>query len=301
MCHGSLERDDRGVKCARCGDVYPVAGSGQIDLRLRRPRKVAMEFEVGGDTDGSTASPPPDFGYLRPNPNPEIDYRSIRIPWELMDGNRLTPELLSYFPRARDGQAGRMLDLGCGSEYFRTVCSLTGFEYIGMDYGGPYPMLLGDAHSLPFPDASFDFIVSFAVLEHLHNPFLAMREVARVLKPGAVFIGTVAFLEPFHNRSYHHLSHLGMYHILQTAGFDVRVVAPNVEWYGLRAMSRMGLFPHMPAWLAHVIVLPLQVLHRVWWWVGHCVRRDEATTSQQRARANTGGFRFVAAKRRNGP
>lgn len=37
---------------------------------------------------------------------------------------------------------------------------------------------------LPFPDASFDMVTSFAVFEHLDEPATAAREIDRVLKPG---------------------------------------------------------------------------------------------------------------------
>ena len=40
---------------------------------------------------------------------------------------------------------------------------------------------------LPFPDAHFDIITSWAVLEHVDNPAAAAAEIARVLKPGGVF------------------------------------------------------------------------------------------------------------------
>ncbi|MBC7817672.1 MAG: methyltransferase domain-containing protein [Planctomycetaceae bacterium] len=41
-----------------------------------------------------------------------------------------------------------------------------------------------DCYSLPFEDASFDFIFSNALMEHLTDPVRAMRELLRVLKPG---------------------------------------------------------------------------------------------------------------------
>lgn len=46
------------------------------------------------------------------------------------------------------------------------------------------PCLLGDALSLPVRSSSFDGVVMQDVLEHLPDPALALREVARVLVPG---------------------------------------------------------------------------------------------------------------------
>jgi ubiquinone/menaquinone biosynthesis C-methylase UbiE len=46
-----------------------------------------------------------------------------------------------------------------------------------------------DAESLPFPDASFDFVFGHAVLHHIPDLSQAFSEFARVLRPG----GTVAF------------------------------------------------------------------------------------------------------------
>lgn len=43
-----------------------------------------------------------------------------------------------------------------------------------------------DATKLGYPDASFDFVYSFDVFEHFPEPGPALREAARVLKPGGV-------------------------------------------------------------------------------------------------------------------
>jgi SAM-dependent methyltransferase len=56
----------------------------------------------------------------------------------------------------------------------------------------------GDLLALPFPDAVFDGVVLTEVLEHCTDPRTAMREVWRVLKPGALLLVTSPFLWPEH-------------------------------------------------------------------------------------------------------
>ena len=54
-------------------------------------------------------------------------------------------------------------------------------------------VLCEDATSLSLNDASFDAVVSFTMLHHVPSPMLQdilLAEVARVLRPGGVFLGT---------------------------------------------------------------------------------------------------------------
>ena len=46
----------------------------------------------------------------------------------------------------------------------------------------------GTLASAPFPPASFDFITANMVVEHIDDPFAAIREVATLLKPGGLLI-----------------------------------------------------------------------------------------------------------------
>src|SRR5438105_3240200 len=45
---------------------------------------------------------------------------------------------------------------------------------------------VADVYALPFEDATFDAAFSHAVMQHLHDPVAALREIRRVLKPGAI-------------------------------------------------------------------------------------------------------------------
>lgn len=48
-----------------------------------------------------------------------------------------------------------------------------------------------DVCSMPFPRESFDLVISFAILEHVESPDLAVSEIARVLKKGGVAYHTI--------------------------------------------------------------------------------------------------------------
>jgi len=43
-------------------------------------------------------------------------------------------------------------------------------------------------HSLPFPDSSFDVVMSLETLEHVPDPLLFLKEIERILVPGGVLV-----------------------------------------------------------------------------------------------------------------
>lgn len=55
---------------------------------------------------------------------------------------------------------------------------------LGLDVSGK----VADAETLPFDDESFDLVVGHAVLHHIPDVELALREVLRVLRPGGRFV-----------------------------------------------------------------------------------------------------------------
>ena len=47
---------------------------------------------------------------------------------------------------------------------------------------------MGEAVRLPFPDATFDVVLSTGLLEHFQDPSPIVREMARVLRPGGALV-----------------------------------------------------------------------------------------------------------------
>jgi SAM-dependent methyltransferase len=285
-CHAKLEKKESGAYCAACSIAYPSLANGQLDLRLQRPKSVAVDVTLG-----EPLLPPAgfDFSVLKENPAPAIDLDRAQIPWHL------TRTLLSHIPRAK-AQDALMLDLGCGDGVHKQTAESFGFEWVGLDYSLPGAPIRGDGHALPFADASFEFVLSIAVLEHIQFPLVMTAEVLRVLQPRGLFIGTVSFIEPFHNDSYYHHSHLATYNSLKNAGFEVLHVSPSKDWPGLLALSEMALFRMMPSWLTRILVWPLQALHRLWWWAGNLVSRSSRSSEEYRVLSTSGAFTFIARR-----
>jgi len=97
-----------------------------------------------------------------------------------------------------------------------------GYNYVNIDiqqFEKGKPWIVGDAHKLPFKDLSFTMVVSKDSLEHFSQPWVAIREVHRVLKAGGQFILWVPFMHPFHQDDFYRYSPLGLEYLL--ADFEI--------------------------------------------------------------------------------
>ncbi len=125
------------------------------------------------------------------------------------DGQRLSRRLEAAFALADVKPGMKVLDVGCGRGEILRHCAERGAYAYGIDYapvavelsheviGAMSPedaartgVMLADAKKLPFADKSFDRVLMFDVVEHLHPWELheAMLEVRRVLKDDGRFI-----------------------------------------------------------------------------------------------------------------
>lgn len=60
--------------------------------------------------------------------------------------------------------------------------------------------IIGDIHAMPFEDGSWSAIICTEVLEHVENPFQAVHEIHRVLKPGGLLLITSPFFWSWHGK-----------------------------------------------------------------------------------------------------
>ena len=87
-------------------------------------------------------------------------------------------------------------DIGC--EVATAIAQRTGASVVGINPSGEFPAPVGpalsnakfmraDGRALPFPDNSFDAVLSVATMEHVNGLDIFLSEVARVLKPKGLF------------------------------------------------------------------------------------------------------------------
>jgi SAM-dependent methyltransferase len=120
-------------------------------------------------------------------------------------------KVIAFLERAGVAIGGRVLDAGCGgggmplslAEEASLVVGIDPAERfqeagvrLGRERALPHlTFALADGMYLPFADRTFDLVLSHAVIEHVANAPLYLRECARVLKAGGhVYLSTAPYL-----------------------------------------------------------------------------------------------------------
>lgn len=114
-------------------------------------------------------------------------------------------------------QGSRILDAGAGELKYKPLCAH--LEYVSQDFAqydgqgdgqglqtGNWDQtrldIVSDIAKIPEPDASFDAAMCVEVLEHVPYPVDALRELARLLRPGGYLIITAPFCSLTHMAPY---------------------------------------------------------------------------------------------------
>jgi SAM-dependent methyltransferase len=150
----------------------------------------------------------------------KIDERAIKAHADLRFRSEYDYALFEYYRSAkviafldRSGVPvrGRVLDAGCGGGGMPLSLAEEAGEVVGIDPAQRFHeagvrlgrerqirnlhFALADGMALPFTSGSFDLVLSHAVIEHVADALLYLRECARVLAPdGHVYLSTSPYL-----------------------------------------------------------------------------------------------------------
>jgi SAM-dependent methyltransferase len=175
--HSVLEIGEDGTLCRGCGRKYPIK-SGILVL-------TGSDEFYEGKFDGTCLLPERD----RPDSRPSLKQRLNRK-------FSLVQRRDKFFSKYIPNEAGRILDLACGggNELFSRRGSVTGvdlsFNSLTNARNLYEQVIQVSVDKLPFPDKSFDWIVSSDFLGHIYPDEKqdSYNEMDRVLKPGGGMI-----------------------------------------------------------------------------------------------------------------
>jgi SAM-dependent methyltransferase len=145
-------------------------------------------------------------------------------------------ELAPKFP-------GDILDVG-GADGSRYRNFFSGSKYISLDIDPELlPDVVASADSIPFPDETFDTILSSQMLEHVTDPVACMNEIARVMKSNAILILTVPQQNELHSEphDYWRFTKFGAIKLCEDSGLQVIQVVQRGGFFSCIGQSIIRL------------------------------------------------------------
>lgn len=119
--------------------------------------------------------------------------------WAEVQESTLEPVFDAVLARTSVGPATRYLDLGCGAGMAVEKALGLGAAASGLDASGELiaiarrraptaDLRIGDIEALPFDENGFDVVTGFNSFQYAANPARALKEAARVARPGATVV-----------------------------------------------------------------------------------------------------------------
>lgn len=175
-CYGTVHSEPQQVACNKCGAAYECPDGVPVLLlpeMVEHARALVESFHAAK---------------LARNPIVKLGYR-LKPPSSHYDP--------AAFRRMRTmvkhlGARARVLDLGVRER--PAAPGLISFDLFKF----PGVQVVGDAHRLPFRDASLDGVITTALLEHVEQPEAILAELRRVIRPGGLVYVEVPFLQGYH-------------------------------------------------------------------------------------------------------
>lgn len=192
---------------------------------------------------------------------------------------------------------GNVIDVGCGDMPFKKFIVQVADRYdtIDVERRVPEVTFTSDIHDMNvLADGSYDTAICLEVIEHVPDPFRALRELARVVKPGGYLILSAPHLSRLHEEphDYYRYTKYGLERAITDAGFEVESIAASgglFSFLGHQVSTvLLGALWHVP------VVSRLAFFLNSWLCVRPCVQLDELLDKQKLFAM---GYTVVARKR----
>ncbi len=203
VCKGRLQSEHESLVCDACNLCYPYVQG--------RPVLVPFVAQKGHGADSllSAASMLPDRSQVPPLKGrqtlglEEFFFTKLFRKFDRRDphwaflGTKVK-EMVERIP-----EAAKVLDIGAGECKYAAL--LTHTHYVSADlvfssdkHDFSQIDIIADASAIPFQNDLFDVALNLVVLEHVPDPALTVREMARILIPGGVAFALIPLVRPEH-------------------------------------------------------------------------------------------------------
>jgi len=123
-----------------------------------------------------------------------------------------------------------VVDAGAGRLAYKPLITRYAKSYTSFDFAQTHLELdtVTNIENMSFKDHEFEVVFCSQVLEHVPHPWIAFREIHRVLKPKGTAIITVPMLGYVHNapHDYYRYTTYGLESLATDAGFKIIKVKP---------------------------------------------------------------------------
>ncbi len=151
----------------------------------------------------------------------------------------------------------KVLDVGAGSGQYRDFFSHC--IYMTQDFGqepatiGKYTPLdfVSDIIAIPAESESFDVILCTEVIEHVPDPILAVKEMARLLKPGGKIYLTAPLGSSLHQEPFHFYGGYTPYwyqKFLPASGIEIISIEKNMGFFSFLSQESQRSSALMAPW-----------------------------------------------------
>ena len=153
------------------------------------------------------------------------DFRSAFVKCFYADHNKshiVKKELARCIANLKDNDIG--LNVGSGN-------TLLDERIRNLDiFSGDHIYYVANCESIPESNDFFKLIITQEVLEHVRNPFKAICEIYRVIKPGGIFYCQLPFIIGYHPgpNDFWRFTKEGIIELVQNAGFKVEKIGITV-------------------------------------------------------------------------
>lgn len=227
VCRQPLVLQTDSLSCDDCDRTYPCVQGRPLLVPFLEDRERMSDL-----MEAAKALPTRAFDET-PHDGRELDIEGVFFETLFRQFDRRDPQwaflgqkVQEMVSRIRDGSS--VLDIGAGECKYAAL--LRHASYVSTDlvfssdkHDFSQIDIIADASAIPIRDGEFDAALSLVVLEHVPDPWRAVREMARVLKPDGVAFAMIPLVRPEHLApfDFHRFTRYGIRRMFENSGFRV--------------------------------------------------------------------------------